>query len=131
MQLERIHHVAIICSDYEVSKHFYTQVLGFKVIAETYRREKQSHRLDLKMENGDQLELFTFPDSPVRVTQPEALGLRHLAFEVKNVDEAVRDLTLKGIDPEPIKVDPVTGRKYTFFCDPDKLPIELYESTSV
>lgn len=127
MSLKRIHHVAIICSDYQISKDFYTNILGLQVVLETYRAEKKSHRLDLKLENGDLLELFTFPNTPDRVTQPEALGLRHLAFEVDNIEDTVIDLKLRGVNIEEIRVDPVTGRRYTFFYDPDKLPIELYE----
>ncbi len=127
MKLNRIHHVAIICSDYERSKEFYTRVLGFEIINETYRQERESYKLDLKMKNGDQIELFSFPDRPPRPSYPEALGLRHLAFEVDDIDQAVAELQAMGVHVEDIRTDPVTGKRFTFFEDPDKLPLELYE----
>jgi glyoxylase I family protein len=127
MKLNRIHHVAIICSDYIRSKAFYTEVLGFEIIAETYRPERDSYKLDLRMGNGDRIELFSFPNAPERPSYPEALGLRHLAFEVDDIESAVDALKAKGVQVEPIRVDGITGKKFTFFEDPDKLPLELYE----
>ncbi|TDT52024.1 VOC family protein [Fonticella tunisiensis] len=127
MKLKKIHHVAIICSDYEKSKDFYVNVLGFKVINETYRKERDSYKLDLAVGGEYQIELFSFPDPPKRVSRPEARGLRHLAFEVDNIEEAVKELKSRGIEVEPIRIDEVTGKRFTFFSDPDKLPLELYE----
>jgi glyoxylase I family protein len=118
--------VAIICSDYERSKRFYTEVLGFAIIREVYRTERQSFRLELR--SGDcQLELFSFPNPPPRPSTPEAQGLRHLAFEVEDVEDTVRALVAHGVVVEPIRVDKETGKRFTFFPDPDGLPIELYE----
>ena len=127
MFLEGIHHVAIICSDYPRSKAFYTEVLGLKVIAETNREHRQSYKLDLALPNGNQIELFSFPEPPKRVSQPEAQGLRHLAFVVKSVPASVEYLQAKGIEVEPIRTDELTGKRFTFFSDPDGLPLELYE----
>jgi glyoxylase I family protein len=127
MPLLAIHHVAIISSDYERSKHFYTQILGLKVIAETYRAERQSYKLDLAVADGSQLELFSFPNPPPRSSRPEACGLRHLAFAVADVEKLKQELELKGVSVEPIRVDEYTGRKFTFFADPDGLPLEIYE----
>lgn len=125
--LKSIHHAAIICSDYEKSKNFYTHILGLEIIAENYREARDSFKLDLKLPNGGQIELFSFPHSPDRPSFPEALGLRHLAFNVESV-ESVRDYLLsQGVDVEPIRVDEYTDKKYTFFSDPDGLPLELYE----
>jgi glyoxylase I family protein len=126
--LRKVHHVAIICKEYNVSKHFYTEVLGLKIIAENYRKERDSWKLDLAI--GDQyvIELFSFPNPPTRVSRPEALGLRHLAFEVPNIDEAVKHLTTNKVITEQIRVDEFTGKRFTFFEDPDHLPLELYES---
>jgi glyoxylase I family protein len=128
MKLNRIHHAAIICSNYERSKHFYVDLLGLKVLHETYRSERQSYKLDLLIGEREQIELFSFSNPPERVNQPEAQGLRHLAFEVGDMDEAVRDLEAKGIVVEPVRIDPITGSKYTFFADPDGLPLELVEA---
>ncbi|WP_428243400.1 SMU1112c/YaeR family gloxylase I-like metalloprotein [Gynuella sp.] len=125
--LQGIHHVAIICSDYERSKHFYTHILRLEIVAEHYRAARHSYKLDLKLPNGNQLELFSFPDPPARPSRPEARGLRHLAFLVKSVDDVVAYLQQQGVMVEPIRVDEYTGRKYTFFQDPDGLPLELYE----
>ncbi len=126
MNLKQIHHVAIICSDYEVSKKFYTNILGFKVIREIYREERDSYKLDLKV--GDsQIELFSFKNSPERLSYPEACGLRHLAFAVDNIDEVVNELKENNIKVEDVRVDEFTNRKFTFFQDPDGLPLELYE----
>jgi glyoxylase I family protein len=127
MNLKRIHHVAIICSDYERSKHFYVNVLGLEVIHEHYREERNSYKLDLKVNEYDQIELFSFENPPKRLSYPEACGLRHLAFEVENIEEAVAHLHKHEIEVEPIRIDPITGKRFTFFADPDGLPIELYE----
>ena len=121
-----IHHVAIIASDYAASKAFYTEVLGLPVIAEAYRAERQSWKLDLRLGNA-QVELFSFPDPPKRVSRPEACGLRHLALAVDDLDAAVAHLTAHGVACEPGRVDEYTGRRFTFFADPDGLPLELYE----
>ncbi len=128
MRLNRVHHVAIICSDYAVSKHFYVEVLGLRVISETFRQARSSYKLDLAMGDTYVIELFSFPNPPSRVTQPEACGLRHLAFEVEDVEAAVGELELAGIAVEPIRVDETTGKPFTFLRDPDNLPIELYQS---
>lgn len=127
MKILRVHHIALICSDYRVSKHFYTEILGFEIIAENYRRERGSYKLDLSLNGIYTLELFSFPDPPTRVSRPEATGLRHLAFEVESVLETVKYLSSKGISAEPIRVDEFTGKKFTFISDPDQLPIEFYE----
>jgi glyoxylase I family protein len=123
----RIHHVAIICSDYEKSKNFYVDILGFSIIEETYRKERNSYKLDLKVGETDQIELFSFPNPPQRVSNPEACGLRHLAFEVRDIHESVAQLKAKGIQVEEIRIDEITGKKFTFFKDPDNLPLEFYE----
>ncbi|MDO8270231.1 MAG: VOC family protein [Candidatus Levybacteria bacterium] len=121
-----VHHIAIICSNYEVSKDFYINKLGFQIVRETYREERESYKLDLKQ--GDvQIELFTFPKSPKRLSYPEAQGLRHVAFGVDSIKSVIRDLEEKGIEFEHLRTDERTGKKYTFFKDPDDLPIELYE----
>ncbi|UJF18868.1 VOC family protein [Vibrio sp. SS-MA-C1-2] len=127
MKLESIHHVAVICSDYQKSKAFYVDILGLKIIAETYREARGSYKLDLALPNGNQIELFSFPNPPERVNNPEARGLRHLAFSVSSVAAFVEYLTSLGIEVEPIRVDPLTDRAYTFFKDPDGLPLELYQ----
>lgn len=126
MRLNKIHHIAIIASNYEVSKKFYTEILGLEVIREVYRKERDSYKLDLKLGDSE-IELFSFPNAPVRPSYPEARGLRHLAFEVDNIDEAIAELNLHGIECEPIRIDEFTGKRFTFFEDPDKLPLELYE----
>lgn len=125
--LKRIHHTAIICSDYEVSKQFYIQTLGLKVVAENYRAHRDSYKLDLALPDGGQIELFSFPNAPKRPDTPEAQGLRHLAFVVDSVEDSKRKLESKGIDVEPIRIDEYTGRAFTFFKDPDGLPLELYQ----
>ncbi len=127
LRLSRIHHVAIICSDYAVSKRFYTEILGLEVIAENYREERQSVKLDLRVGEFDQIELFSFPAPALRPSRPEAAGLRHLAFQVADIDQAVADLQRNGVITEPIRVDEFTGKRFTFFSDPDQLPLELYE----
>ncbi|MEQ7681628.1 SMU1112c/YaeR family gloxylase I-like metalloprotein [Bacillus ayatagriensis] len=126
--LKSIHHIAIICSDYEKSKAFYTEILGFGIIKETYRKERESYKLDLALDCAYAIELFSFPDPPERPTRPEAAGLRHLAFTVNDLEAAVRELKEKGVGTEPIRTDPLTGKRFTFFFDPDKLPLELYEA---
>lgn len=126
MNFNTVHHVAIIVSDYEKSKHFYMDLLGFRLVAENYRKEKKDYKLDLAMGNC-QLEIFWKKDSPVRPSQPEARGLRHLAFHVDDIEEAVRELNAAGIETEPIRRDEFTGSRLTFFFDPDGLPLELYE----
>lgn len=128
MMLKRIHHVAIICSDYERSKRFYAETLGLKIVRETYRKGRNSWKLDLTVGDEYQIELFSFPLPPKRPSHPEACGLRHLAFEVDDVEESVADLRQKGIPVEPLRVDEATGRKFTFFPDPDGLPIEIYQA---
>ncbi|TYR79760.1 VOC family protein [Priestia megaterium] len=127
MKVKRMHHVAIIGSDYERSKSFYVNMLGCRVIRETYRQERASYKLDLEAAPGFQIELFSFPDPPERPSRPEACGLRHLAFAVENVAEAKKELEEKGIEVELIRIDELTGRAFTFFADPDGLPLELYE----
>ncbi|OKH15841.1 hypothetical protein NIES592_07175 [Fischerella major NIES-592] len=120
-------HVAIICSDYECSKRFYTEVLGFPIINESFRRERNSYKLDLRVGENYQIELFSFANPPQRVSQPEACGLRHLAFQVENIEEVVSELKAKGVEVEEIRIDEITGKKFTFFQDPDALPLEIYE----
>ncbi|HEY5892816.1 MAG TPA: VOC family protein [Chthoniobacterales bacterium] len=127
MTISGIHHVAIICADYAASKRFYTEILPFSIISEIYREERKSWKLDLQIADGTQIELFTFPDAPPRPSYPEARGLRHLAFSVPDIDVAVLSLTQNGVVTEPIRIDPVTGQRFTFFADPDGLPLELYE----
>lgn len=127
MKINKIHHVAIICADYEASKIFYVDVLKFSIINETYRSDRDSYKLDLKVSDRDTLELFSFPSPPPRPSQPEACGLRHLAFEVDNIEENVDYLISQGVAVEPIRVDEITGKKFTFFKDPDDLPLEIYE----
>jgi glyoxylase I family protein len=127
LKLNRIHHIAIICSDYQKSKHFYSEILGLKIVREVYREERQSYKLDLEVGNQYQVELFSFPDPPARPSRPEAAGLRHLAFEVDNIDEAITHMHVAGVTVEPIRIDEFTGKRFTFFADPDGLPIEFYE----
>jgi len=126
--LRRIHHAAIICANYEVSKHFYTQMLGLEVLAEHYREERKSYKLDLALPDGSQIELFSFENPPPRPSYPEARGLRHLAFEVEDVARCKAALESKGVAVEPVRVDEYTNRRFAFFADPDGLPLELYES---
>ena len=128
MQINKIHHVAIICSDYPKSKQFYTDVLGFTIIQETYREARDSYKLDLQVGNGAQIELFSFPNPPQRVNRPEACGLRHLAFAVDDIHATVEYLRSRGIEVEEIRLDELTNKLFTFFQDPDNLPIEIYES---
>jgi glyoxylase I family protein len=126
--LLRIHHAAIICSDYAVSRRFYTQVLGLAVVAEHWREARRSWKLDLALPDGSQVELFSFEDRPARPSWPEARGLRHLAFAVADVAAAKARLESQGVNVEDIRVDEYTGRRFTFFADPDELPLELYEA---
>ena len=125
--LQSVHHIAIICSDYGESRKFYTEILGLTIASEHYREERKSWKLDLKLNNAYLLELFSFPDPPKRVSQPEACGLRHLAFSVTNLEESIRALEAKGVQTEGIRTDKFTGKRFTFFADPDGLPLELYE----
>lgn len=122
-----LHHLAVICSDYERSKRFYTQVLGLSIVRENYRAARRSYKLDLALADGVQIELFSFPDPPARVSRPEACGLRHVAFRVSDLDGEIARLAALGVQAEPVRVDEFTGRRYTFIADPDDLPIELYE----
>jgi glyoxylase I family protein len=128
MRIDGLHHVAIIASDYARSKHFYTEVLGLRVIAEHYRAERDSWKLDLALPDGTQVELFSFPSPPPRVSRPEACGLRHLALRVADLDAAVAHLQGYGVITEAVRVDEYTGRRFTFFADPDDLPLEFYEA---
>ena len=122
-----LHHVAVICSDYTRSKDFYSRILSLEVVSEAYREARGSYKLDLRLPDGTQLELFSFPGSPPRPSYPEACGLRHLAFAVSDLDAAVTHLQTHGVAVEPVRVDEHTGRRFTFFADPDGLPLELYE----
>lgn len=131
MKLNKVHHIAVICSDYQRSLDFYTHVLGFELISEHYREERNSYKADLALDGNYVVELFSFPSPPERLTHPEAAGLRHLAFEVNDVDEAVRELDTKQIAHEQIRIDEYTQKRFVFFQDPDGLPIELYEKRSV
>ncbi|EEW10015.1 SMU1112c/YaeR family gloxylase I-like metalloprotein [Vibrio mimicus] len=126
--LKRIHHAAIICSDYPRSKAFYTEILGLRVVAENYRAARDSYKLDLALPDGSQIELFSFPNAPERPSFPEAQGLRHLAFVVDDMAEIKAQLEQKGVSVEPIRIDEYTGKAYTFFADPDGLPLELYQA---
>ena len=125
--IQSLHHIAIICSDYEKSKRFYTEILGFQVKNEVYREERQSFKLDLSLNGQYLIELFSFPNPPNRLSRPESTGLRHIAFGVKNIEASCLFLKDNQIDTEDIRIDEYTGRKFTFFSDPDNLPIELYE----
>lgn len=127
LSFNKIHHISLICSDYQTSKRFYTEVLGLSIVHEIYRKERDSYKLDLALNGEYVLELFSFPNPPKRTTQPEACGLRHLAFEVSNIEETVQKLKAKNIALEPLRIDEWTKKKFTFFSDPDGLPIELYE----
>lgn len=126
--LKGVHHIAVICSNYEVSKKFYVDFLGLEIIRETYRAERQSYKLDLALNGKYCIELFSFPKTPRRPSKPEACGLRHLAFQVTDLEFAVNKLALYGIRCEETRIDEITNKKFTFFEDPDQLPIELYES---
>ncbi|WP_392534953.1 VOC family protein [Nostoc sp. C117] len=128
MKFTDIHHIAIICSDYDRSKKFYVETLGFLIIQETFRAERNSYKLDLRVGENGQIELFSFPNPPPRFSSPEACGLRHLAFKVDNIDETVFYLNSQGVETENIRIDEITGKKFTFFKDPDNLPLEIYEN---
>jgi len=128
LKINRVHHIAIICRDYQRSKIFYTQVLGFTIKQEVFRAERNSYKLDLEVNGLYQIELFSFPDPPARPSQPEAAGLRHLAFEVNKLEDAIIAIQQHGVVTEPIRVDEFTGKRFTFFADPDGLPIEFYEA---
>ena len=123
----KIHHVAIICSDYARSKDFYVKVLGFKIVREVYREARQSYKLDLAINDHYQIELFSFNQVPARPSRPEAAGLRHLAFEVDDLEVVIANLAAKGVVTELVRIDEFTGKRFTFFADPDGLPLELYE----
>jgi len=125
--LKSVHHIAIICSDYEKSKSFYTEILGFDIDREVYREERKSYKLDLSLNGQYCIELFSFPDPPARPSRPESCGLRHIAFQVEDIDQAILHFHTKGVITEPVRIDVFTGKKFTFFADPDNLPIELYE----
>lgn len=127
MKINRLHHIAIICSNYEKSKRFYTEILGFNVDSEVYRAERQSFKLDLSLNGEYLIELFSFPIPPKRLTRPEAVGLRHIAFGVDDLNEWIKFLHTKNIETEPIRIDEFTNKRFTFLTDPDNLPIELYE----
>lgn len=127
LTLNKVHHIAILCSDYEKSKTFYTEILGLTIIREIYREERRSYKLDLALNGTYIIELFSFPDPPKRPSRPEAVGLRHLAFEVINLDETIAFLNTKNIDSEPVRIDETTEKRFTFIADPDELPIEFYE----
>ena len=126
MNLKKVHHIAIIGSNYEQSKHFYVDLLGFSIIRENYRPERDDYKIDLQLD-GIELELFIIKNCPKRLSYPESYGLRHLAFAVDSVDNTVRELNKKGIITEPIRFDIYTGKKMTFFYDPDNLPLEIHE----
>lgn len=125
--LQAVHHIAIIAADYAASKRFYTEILGLEIVREVYREARDSYKLDLAVNGHYQIELFSFPDPPARVSRPEAAGLRHLAFSVQDLEAAIARLTAFGVATEPIRTDEWTGKRFTFFEDPDGLPLELYE----
>lgn len=127
MKPASLHHIAIICSDIERSKRFYKEVIGLDILSESYREERQSWKIDMGLNGQYLIELFSFPDPPVRPTNPEATGLRHLAFTVNDLDRCIRFLLQEGVQPEPVRTDPYTGKRFTFFRDPDGLPVEYYE----
>jgi len=125
--LKRVHHISIICSDYNKSKAFYVEILRLEILRETYREERKSYKLDLSLNGEYVIELFSFPDPPRRISNPESAGLRHLAFEVDNLNEVIENLKRRDVTTEPVRIDENTGKRFTFFPDPDNLPIELYE----
>ncbi|MCX8480942.1 MAG: VOC family protein [Sediminibacterium sp.] len=127
MKINKVHHIAIICADYNLSKKFYTEILGLKIIQEIYRKERSSYKLDLALESNYIIELFSFPNPPKRPSKPEAVGLRHLAFEVDSIETTIAYLHTKNIIAEPVRIDECTNKKFTFIADPDNLPIEFYE----
>ncbi len=125
--ITQVHHIAVICSDYARSKAFYTEVLGLAIIQEVYREERDSYKLDLALNGQYIIELFSFPNPPARPSRPEACGMRHLAFQVENLDLVVQEIQAQNLPIEPIRVDEFTGKRFTFMADPDDLPIEFYE----
>jgi glyoxylase I family protein len=127
MKIKRLHHIAIICSDYEKSKKFYTEILGFNIDNEIYREERKSFKLDLSLNGEYLIELFSFYNPPNRLTRPEATGLRHIAFGINELEEWIKFLNKNNIETEPIRIDEFTNKRFTFLCDPNNLPIELYE----
>lgn len=127
VQLLKVHHIAIICGDYATSKKFYTEVLGLEIIQEQYRVQRDSYKLDLALNGEYIIELFSFPNPPARPSRPEAMGLRHLAFSVPDIEASIEELKNKNIEVENFRIDELTNKKFTFFSDPDGLPIELYE----
>ena len=127
INITRVHHIAIICTDYKTSKHFYTIILGFTILAENYRSERDSYKLDLEVNGTYAIELFSFPNPALRPSRPEATGLRHLAFQVPDIDTAIAWLNKNQVATEPVRIDEFTGKRFTFFSDPDGLPLEFYE----
>ena len=127
LALRQVHHIAVIGSDYAASKHFYCDILGFTLLGEFYRAERDSWKADLALNGQYSIELFSFPSPPARVSRPEACGLRHLAFSVDNIEQAIQHLQNAGVVCEPVRIDPYTQSRFTFFSDPDWLPLELYE----
>jgi glyoxylase I family protein len=127
MKLNKVHHIALIVSDYETSKLFYTEILGLDILKETFREARNSYKLDLALNGQYIIELFSFPDYVPRPSYPEALGLRHLAFEVDDIEQAAFELQAHNIPTEPIRIDEITGKRFFFFTDPDGLPLEFYE----
>ena len=125
--LKAVHHIAIICSHYPTSKRFYTEILDLEILQEVYREERNSYKLDLALNGKYIIELFSFPNRPKRPSFPEAQGLRHLAFQVDDIEKAISKLNKRGVETEEIRIDPHTSKKFTFFSDPDELPLELYE----
>lgn len=125
--LNRVHHISIICSNYEKSKIFYTEILGLEIIREIYRKERQSYKLDLALNGVYVIELFSFPAPPPRLSRPEGTGLRHIAFEVDDLNIVIEKLKNHNVTCEPIRLDETTNKHFTFFADPDDLPVELYE----
>ena len=125
--LKSVNNIAVICTDYKKSKAYYVDILGFEIIREVYRKDRDSYKLDLSLNGQYIIELFSFPNPPKRLSQPEALGLRHLAFKVDDLDKVVSAWSGKGVNFEPIRVDEFTQKRFTFFLDPDNLPLELYE----
>ena len=128
INIKRVHHIAIICSNYQLSKKFYLEILGFKLESEVYREARKSFKADLSLNGTYIIELFSFPETPPRPSRPEATGLRHIAFEVGDIESVVEALKEKSIFVEPVRIDEFTGKKFTFIADPDGLPIEFYES---
>lgn len=127
LKLNHVHHIAIICKDYAVSKKFYTEVMGLTIMQEIYRKERDSYKLDLALNGQYIIELFSFPNPSARPSRPEATGLRHIAFEVDDIEATVAALSVHAVNAEPIRTDEFTGKKFTFIADPDDLPIEFYE----